>query len=641
MTKQEKGRLGRPKTKNQGEINELAALAGEQAADAADEKIRSVRPQLAGDVGRRTVIRADDDDGPLTLRDDTDLENDNSAGLGLSAKERADDRKERQYVARIKGAKGKGARPRRGRGEVFGRVPPRPTTIICARCEWRPPQRREIVQSRRSANPAWIAMWTGDVGGLWVGLRRIKFYRLKYDIPNTQPRRFPFFVKTEAGDVPILKFRHLIHSRKSAGWAGAPDSIPPRTAAEFQFGRFRFSFDGHGNRIWWPHCYGSGALPEEAESDAPPEASFATDIFCEELCDHWWPVVVAEHYHAKDRTSLRKAFAKLAENPEAAEEYDLFPPLPKTESYPNGKWRIRPFFPRLPSIEVYPPPKPARAALLNRDRQRFYADAASLRQSKQKNSNKRWSSAVVDNGIEKRTKALNRRRIEKPRTLPTTSEEAYCREDGALMVQTAPHCYVNAHCVSASEFLGFAGQELDDAPRAWQMVTPRDRLPETIWPVDRQITESRHCSSVYENRKSALAAPCASAWRGWFLSRWACGAAITYVLGVPVMKPRVWLAPLVQEFLDRGGQIKICPPEKLSVERRKRGRPPLGEKAQTSPQKQQKYRDKEKLKKLQNAQDLLKPASALTAPSVSACPGVTASPPDCEAVTFGMDFQPE
>jgi hypothetical protein len=602
MTKRQgKGRPRRPKTKNQREIDELAA---QQAADAAEDKIRSIQPQPVSNVGRCTVILADDDDGPLTLRDDTDLENDNSAGFGLTAKERADDRKD-------------GAR-------------------------------------------------IGSVGGLWVGLRRIKVvYRLVYDVPNTPPRRFLHYILAEAADVPILKWRHLIRSRRSAGWAGAPDSIPPRTTAEFLFGRYRISFDEHGNRIWWPQCYGSGALPEEAfgESDVPPEASFANDIFCEELCDVWRPVVLAER-HAKNRTQLRKDFAKLAENPEAAKEYDRFPPLPKTESYPSGKWRIRPFFPRLASIAAYPPPPPARAALLNRDRQRFYAYAASIRKSKQKNSNKRWSSAVVGNGIKKCTKAINLRRIEKPRTL-TTSEEVYRREeDGALMLQIAPHCYVNARRVSASEFLGFAGQELgNNAPRAWQDVTPRDRLPETIWPseasgsspwtifipdprssvwaaekkmVDQQITESRHCSSVYENRKSALAAPCVSARRGWFLSPWACSSDITYVLGEPVIKPRVWLAALVQEFLDRGGQIQICPPAKLSVERRKRGRPPLGEKAQTNPEKQKKCRDN---KKLQNAaQDPLKPATALTVPPMSACPGVTASSPDCEAVTFGTDF---
>ena len=57
----------------------------------------------------------------------------------------------------------------------------------------------------------------------------------------------------------------------------------------------------------------------------------------------------------------------------------------------------------------------------------------------------------------------------------------------------------------------------------------------------------------------------------------------------------------------------------------------------TNAEKQEKYRAK---KKLQNAaQDPFKPATALAdSPSVSAFPGVTASSPDCEAVTFGTDF---
>jgi hypothetical protein len=144
------------------------------------------------------------------------------------------------------------------------------------------------------------------------------------------------------------------------------------------------------------------------------------------------------------------------------------------------------------------------------------------------------------------------------------------------------------------------------------------------------------CASVFENCTSALAAPCASAWRGWFLSPWACGSDITYVLGEPVIKPRVWLAAHMENFETDGGTIRICPPAKLSVERRKRGRPSLGEKAMTNAEKQKKYRDCQKLQTAALAPH--KPTTALTAPSVSEPPGVTASSPDCEAVTFGTNF---
>src|SRR5262249_12910454 len=83
----------------------------------------------------------------------------------------------------------------------------------------------------------------------------------------------------------------------------------------------------------------------------------------------------------------------------------------------------------------------------------------------------------------------------------------------------------------------------------------KKRLADQI--VDQQIiTEARHCTSVYDNRKSAVAEPCASAWRGWRL----------FLEGA--LKPRALLSALVQDFEARGGEIQICPPGKLSVERR-------------------------------------------------------------------------
>src|SRR5262249_27688315 len=250
----------------------------------------------------------------LTLRDDTDLENDNSAGLGLTAKERAEDRKE--HVARIKGQKGKGARPRRG--EVFGRVPPRPTTVICTRCEWRacppiecPPAGRVIVQSRRSANPRWVAMWTGAVGGVWVGLRQIKVvYRLVYDVPNTPPRRFLHYISAEATDVPILKWRHLILSRRSAGWAGSRDSVPTRECTWLVVQATWANICREGLKGCLPWFTRYLWLKETAP---PPEVSPAVEAFYEQLCDVWRSIAQAED-HAKNSTRLRKAFAKLAEN---------------------------------------------------------------------------------------------------------------------------------------------------------------------------------------------------------------------------------------------------------------------------------------------------------------------------------------
>jgi hypothetical protein len=533
MTKRQgKGRLGRPKRKNQREIDKVAA---EQAADAADDKIRSIRPQPVRDVGRCTVIRADDDDGPLTLRDNTDLENDNSAGLGLTAKERADDRKERQYVARIKGTKGKGARPRRG--EVFGRrhLLNRPSD-----CKgWRP----------LSARPSdWRAMWTGAVGGLWVGLRRIKCFRLVFDIPNTKPRRFPFFIQAKACDVPILKFRHLIANRPAAGWAGAPDSVPPvpyacpfATEADWA-DECRRGIERNALWFTWHLRFN--------ENEVPPEGCFALDIFCEELCDIWQSFASKGHHE-----DIKKWYQKVLKD----QADKRFPPLPHIKI--RQRW-----------IDPY--------------------------RRGSKGTNKRWSSAVVDvdGELKKRIKAnaLN----SSPRVRGITPRQWKLN------------------------------QEWRHEPKAQRYLFER-----TVYPIERPIT------GVTGTWRGWFLTTVPTSWPGWFLSLWACSAAITYVLGEPVIKPRVLLSTLVQDFLDRGGQIKICPPEKLSVERRKRGRPPLCEKAQTNADKQKKYRAK---KKLQNAApDATKPATALTVPPMSACPGVTASSPDCEAVTFGTDSQPE
>jgi hypothetical protein len=593
MTKRQgNGRPRCPKTKNQGEIDELAA---EQAADAADDKARSVRPQPVSAVGRRTVIRADNDDGPLTLRDDTDLENDNSAGLGLTAEERADDRKTRQYVARIKGKKGKGARPRRG--EVFGRrhLLEKPSGHVNLFEKQRPGSKDWTPPSERGAD--FKGMWTGNVGGVWDGLRRIKvFDRLVYDGPSTE--LIPVFIQAEAGDVPILKFRHLIYSRKSAGWAGALDSIPPRTAAEFQFGRYRFSFDAHGNRIWWPHCYGSRVLLEEVFSENPPEASFATDIFCEELCDIWRSVTLKEEEeHEGNRAWYRTALVKWAQQATVRDNKFRKAIIELTQKAAVGSDEFRkalvellrvrgddakPRFPKLQPISAYPPAKPlTKSALLNR--QYFYCAS----QRRPKGNNRRWSSDVADanDQLKRNIKAF---------------ERATRREAKREWVEVAPHQRINkkaALMLWPSE---------GSAKRRWQPVLwKRERLaPPTAYPPERPITQSRYCTSAYHCRSTLAATdptdPWYAPWRGWRV----------FLQGD--LKPLALSSALMQDFKARGGKIQICPPATLSIERRKPGRPPQGEKAMTNAEKQKKYRAN---RKLQNAApDPLKPATALAVP---------------------------
>ena len=582
--KQARAHPKRAKAKKQ---DELAALKAQQKADdtnviATDADVDDLRDDTD------TVVAVDDDDGPLSLRDDVNLENDKSAGFGLTAADKAEDRR-LQYVPRIKGEKGIGARPRRG--EAFGRrhLLDRPSHAK----GWMPP-------SARSAD--FKAMWTGDVGGVWVGLRQIKVvYRLVYDVPNTPPRRFLHYISVEAADLPILKYRHLIHSRKSAGWAGTRDSVPPREFAWFVWQNIWANEcrEGLKGRLAWFTQY--LWLKETAP---PPEVSLAVEA-CFELLADIWRSASDEEARKKSKASYKRALVEWADAR----------------------------FPELQPTARYQPPKPARRASLNRDCQRYY----DYRRRGKAENRKRWSSAVADvNGQLKRNiKAFERaNRREAKREWAEVAPHQYVNKKAALMLWPSEGCAKRRW----QPVLWKREQKplADCYPFVWQPgyvpSTPYERLllfarpwrptpqkhkqrlaPPTAYPPERPITESQNCTSVYDCRSTLAATdptdPWCPAWRGWRL----------FLEGA--LKPRAPLSALVQDFLDRGGEIKICAPEKLSVEKRERGRPPIGEAKMSNSEKQRRYRANKKLK-MQTSPTLstTQTASAVGAGVVGPCP---------------------